>query len=225
MTTTSNREHDDIPWVNTIVIGMLAGLVGILIYAWAEKSWTVLACTLIVAVASVIAGALTGFIFGIPKTVATASSSTASGTATATSEYQGNSNLEQISDWLTKILVGAGLVQLGSIRDEFNALGSRLDGSGCMGSCGWVVGPSVVIAYVVSGFLIAYLWARIYMANALVGGDGGSNATRAEAGGGDAQATAGPAGSASTSESTTGGSSEGNNGRQDPASSATSIAE
>lgn len=198
MSTTSRHGEEDIPWVNTIVIGMLAGVLGILVYSWAERSWIVLACSLLVAVAAVIAGALVGFIFGIPKSIATATSSAASGTATATSEYQGNSNLEQISDWLTKILVGAGLVQLGSIRDEFNALGSRLASSGCMGSCGWIVGPSIIIAYVVSGFLLAYLWARIYMACALTGGHGRAGGARAEAGAGQAQATAGEANDGTT---------------------------
>ena len=30
-------------------------------------------------------------------------------------QYQGNTNLEQVSDWLTKIIVGIGLVQIGHI--------------------------------------------------------------------------------------------------------------
>jgi hypothetical protein len=161
------RTDDEIPWVSAIVLGMAGGLVGIIIYAWAVHSWVALGCALLIALAASVAGALTGFVFGIPKTTATASSSTAQGTVRATSEYQGNSNLEQISDWLAKILVGASLVQLGTIRDEFNAFGSRLDESGILGSGGWIVGPALVIAYSVSGFLIAYLWARIYMASEL----------------------------------------------------------
>lgn len=167
MSTTSHRNHDDIPWVNTIVIGMSAGIVAALIYSWDERSWTVLACSLIIAVAAAIVGALIGFIFGIPKSTATASSSTVEGTVTAKAEYQGNSNLEQISDWLTKVLVGASLVQLGIIRDEFNALGARFGTSGPMGSSGWIVAPAIIIAFAVSGFLLAYLWARIYMAQTL----------------------------------------------------------
>jgi hypothetical protein len=200
MKSTSYNSDIEIPWVNAIVLAMTGGVVAIIIYAWAERSWMVFACALLVALAAALGGAIVGFIFGIPKTVATATSSTASGTVTATSEYQGNSNLEQISDWLTKILVGAGLVQIGEIRAEFDKLGSRLAASGCLGSCGWVAGPALVIAYLVAGFLIAYLWARIYMAKALTGDDGSRGAT-ATAESGSAQASAGPA-AASSGEST-----------------------
>jgi len=177
MDSTSYRSDQEIPWVNAILIAMGAGILGIAIYAWAERSWMVFGCSLLIALAAALGGAMAGFIFGIPKSVTTAQTSNEMGTAAATitTQYQGNSNLEQISDWLTKILVGAGLVQLGSIRDEFNALGSRLADSGCMGTAGWVAGPAVIVAYVVTGFLLAYLWARIYMAKALMGGNGSTH--------------------------------------------------
>lgn len=61
-------------------------------------------------------------------------------------------------------------MQLDEIRDELNAFGSRLGTHGCMGSCGWIAGPAILVAYLVCGFLLTYLWARIYMAKALLGG-------------------------------------------------------
>jgi len=157
------ENHVDIPWVMTILIAEGIGLAGIGVYAWAQKSWTVLACALLIAVAAAVAGGLLGFIFGIPKTVTTASS--ASGTATA--EYQGNTNLEQVSDWLTKLLVGAGLTQ---IDDLLTSVGTRFGTNGVLGTGGWIVGPAIIIAYSVTGFLLAYLWARIYMTQALIAG-------------------------------------------------------
>jgi hypothetical protein len=57
-------------------------------------------------------GALLGFIFGVPKTLA-AGRQTANGAPANAS--QTNTNLEQISDWLTQILVGAGLTSLTSL--------------------------------------------------------------------------------------------------------------
>ena len=191
MDSTVFGNETEIPWVNTLLIAMSAGLVGILLYAWAQRSWTVLSCALLVALAAVLAGGIVGFIFGIPKTAATATSTTTSGTVTATSEYQGNSNLEQISDWLTKILVGAGLVQLGEIRNELDKFGSRLSESGSLGASGWIAGPAIIIAYLIAGFLLAYLWARIYMAKALTGDDGRGASATAESG--SAQASAGGA--------------------------------
>jgi hypothetical protein len=47
--------------------------------------------------------------------------------------YAGNSNLEQISDWLTKILLGAELVQLGALTTRIgelsNSSGDALGGT------------------------------------------------------------------------------------------------
>jgi hypothetical protein len=190
MATTTPDAKTDIPWVDTISGAMGFGFIGIVIYAWAQpkgSSFLIFACLLLVAIASTVAGGLAGFIFGIPKTVANAATATATGGATAKSEYTGNSNLEQISDWLTKVLVGAGLVQLGEIRDQFQNLSERLGKS--LGSAGAVVGPAVIIAYLVLGFLLAYLWARIYMAKALTGGGAGAHASTD----GTAEATAGGA--------------------------------
>jgi len=42
------------------------------------------------------------------------------------SRYAVNSNLEQVSDWLTKIIVGVGLTQIPGIRDYFSSLAAYL---------------------------------------------------------------------------------------------------
>jgi len=39
--------------------------------------------------------------------------------------YSGNTNLEQISDWLTKILVGVGLTQLREIPGQVQRLATQ----------------------------------------------------------------------------------------------------
>ena len=142
------------PWFYTISVAAAAGFSGIVIYSWAEKSWSVFACAHLVGLAASQVGGLAGFIFGIPKTIAT------QGTTT---EHQGNTNLEQISDWLTKILVGAGLVELKELPSALGAFGSTFRENNALGSLGWVVAPAIVITFSVCGFLLAYLWARIYM--------------------------------------------------------------
>lgn len=63
------------------------------------------------AMAYCVGGFLIGFLFGIPK-VLQANETVA---ARANPQYRVNKNLEQISDWLTKIIVGLGLVQLRSV--------------------------------------------------------------------------------------------------------------
>lgn len=187
-TTTPHGSDKDIPWVDTIAAAVGFGFIGIVIYAISQRSWLVFACALLLALAAVVAGGLGGFIFGIPKTVVSASGAS----VTATAEYTGNSNLEQISDWLTKILVGAGLVQLGEIRNQFAKFGAYLQDSKALGSAGGVVGQSIIIAYAVCGFLLAYLWARIYMAKALSGENAEAVSAHVNADG-SAEATAGGA--------------------------------
>jgi hypothetical protein len=61
--------------------------------------------------ACLFAGALVGFLFGIPKT--TQDPKAASGTVEV--QQKVNTNLEDISDWMTKIFVGLGLSQIAKI--------------------------------------------------------------------------------------------------------------
>jgi hypothetical protein len=72
-----------------------------------------------VAAASALAEGLLGFLFGIPRAL---SSDTGSGTSKVGSRLVANTNLEQVSDWFTKIIVGATLVQLGSLTPRFAEL-------------------------------------------------------------------------------------------------------
>ncbi|HVT58567.1 MAG TPA: hypothetical protein VHR45_09215 [Thermoanaerobaculia bacterium] len=177
------KDADHTVWFYTIIAAMLLGLVGIIFYsitgidfvaaksAGTAKSaaipvgfFSVFSCSVLIALAATLGGAFLGFIFGIPKTVAggSAGTTTTTGTTATTTTYQGNTNLEQISDWLTKILVGAGLVELKQIFTSFQTFGSSFNG-GALGPRGWIAAPALVIAYSTCGFLLAYLWARIYM--------------------------------------------------------------
>lgn len=66
------------------------------------------------AIACLLAGGALGFLFGIPKSVQGASVATAEGKTRAQPAYaqRVNTSLEEVSDWLTKLLLGIGLVQL-----------------------------------------------------------------------------------------------------------------
>jgi len=92
---------------------------------------TLFALALLTGLAAFVAAGLIGFLFGIPRTLSSEAGLPGEGTAldrSVVSSIRANTNLEQISDWLTKILVGVTLTQLGTIREGaaalFDAVGS-----------------------------------------------------------------------------------------------------
>jgi len=91
-----------------------ATLVLFAIYAGGDghaSDFRIIGGLLLFAFAAVAAGAATGFLFGIPRTLQ-------GNTPTESTSYQVNTNLEQISYWLTKIIVGLGLIKLKTIPDR-----------------------------------------------------------------------------------------------------------
>jgi hypothetical protein len=139
-------------------------LAATLIYAgsggFAEKSTfgSVLAAGVILAGASLMVGTFLGFLFGLPRTLDRPASKASLAT---------NTNLDQISDWLTKILVGLGLVQLGRVTSGISHLAEVASpGLGeAPGAETFAVGLLVYSA--VNGFLLGYLWTRIVVSGRL----------------------------------------------------------
>src|SRR3989304_8712429 len=114
--------------------------------------FTISICTM-VAFTSSIVGTFVGFIFGIPRTPATKSSK----------DIGANTNLEEISDWVTKIIVGVSLVQLNQIGGGITELGNIVSAGLDNHPSSFVFSVSTMIFYFVGGFLLAYLWSRIYL--------------------------------------------------------------
>jgi hypothetical protein len=111
-------------------------------------------------------GAVPGFLFGIPKVLQRASEANEppSGKTGPYSQLV-NTNLEQVSDWLTKILLGAGLVQLqqvpGAVR---NAAAYVAEGLGPGVSPSFAA--AIILLFTVEGFLVGYLGTRLLLARA-----------------------------------------------------------
>ena len=133
----------------------LFGLVAIVVYSTqVADPLRALSVLLIFGGAAAITGAVTGFLFGIPRTGAKQS---------ASQNFEPNTNLEQISDWLTKILVGVGLVQLREVPSQIQRLLDFLGpaiGGGEPSAKAFVL--ALLIFFSTGGFLVSYIATRHY---------------------------------------------------------------
>jgi hypothetical protein len=91
--------------------------------------------------------------------------------ATRHTLYEANTNLTQISDWLTKTIVGVGLVNwnqgLRGFRSAAETLGKGLQ----LNENGSTVGGSIIVFFGVSGFLCGYNLTQLFLARALARAD------------------------------------------------------
>jgi hypothetical protein len=137
-------------------------------------------------------GGLIGFLFGIPRVVqqgaapvpvpvpapapdaapvatpvaATQAGATAAHVQAMRAEAAGlsvNTNLEQISDWLTKIIVGVGLVELRNLPGFINKVGTYVSSSSTDHAGAKALAVATLIYFAVTGFLGAYLLTRTYL--------------------------------------------------------------
>jgi len=182
----------------SLLTWLLVGTGALLIYSLtacysngqcATSGWNIFSIGLLLALASASSGGLLGFLFGIPRTLAkepwnnkdknqSAPDSQATGNKPEEKGTAGqavNTNLEEISDWLTKILVGAGLVQLQNIPEMLHKVGTHFQTS--LGNSELVI-LGVVINFSVWGFFSGYLLTRLFLAGAFKLADEGIGADR-----------------------------------------------
>jgi hypothetical protein len=123
---------------------------------------------LLLALAALAVGALVGFLFGIPRAL---SEDGPSGGAVGSSRvvaagesgYRPSNNLEQVSDWLTKIIIGVGLVEFREVGGALASLGEVVTSASLPPAPGaGVVAQIVVVLFAAIGFLASFLWTRIY---------------------------------------------------------------
>lgn len=141
---------------------MALGVVAILFKAGA--SGAVATTYLMWALSCLISGAAVGFLFGIPK-ILQADRPAEETQAAAAYRQQVNTNLEQISDWLTKIIVGLGLINLTSIPPYLGRMAGLLAaGTGDERNTSFAL--ALIVYFSLLGFLSGYLSTRLFLASA-----------------------------------------------------------
>jgi hypothetical protein len=133
---------------------------------WAEYARTVAGLFMVAGCAWSV-GVLVGFLFGIPRTLSPTSGD-AAGDALGRGrlQYRVNTNLEQISDWLTKILVGAGLAELhrlpAALLGAADYFAAAIGGRAAADLAGFVV--ALLVYFSIVGLMTGYLGTRVLLA-------------------------------------------------------------
>jgi uncharacterized protein YneF (UPF0154 family) len=142
------------------------GLIACLAYANTSANyWDLLGLLIIIAFAVMLSGGLLGFLFAIPKLNKNYNPHEDYDRST---KYMPNTNLEDVSDWLTKIIIGVTLTQLGKIPGYLQGMADYLiDNSSSMlqadSARPFLI--ALIIYSLVAGFITGYFYTRIYLPN------------------------------------------------------------
>lgn len=156
-----------------IVLGV--ALIGLYTLTPADRTLTrpsMFGVLVMLAVAAAAAGAFIGFLFGIPRSMPEIRPMPPGpdGDEPARS-YQANTNLEQISDWVTKILVGVGLIQLGRSTEPIGRLVDNVAAGIGGRPADRLMAATILVMFSIFGFLAGYLLTRLLVLHAFTVAD------------------------------------------------------
>jgi ABC-type amino acid transport system permease subunit len=134
------------------IFGLGLGALGALIVVFYSGVSKMTSSWLLAAAAFFALGMTIGFIFAIPR---------------ASGRYV-NSNLELISDWLTKILVGVGLTQFKSIPSALSKLATFVAGGIKSSGQDQAFALFVILYFFFAGFVASYLETRVFLTGAFI---------------------------------------------------------
>jgi hypothetical protein len=149
----------------TVIFNVTLFLVGgLIIISFATyrsgRDW---AASMIWCLACLALGSAAGFLFGIPRSRVPGTAAHAVAAATSTQSVSSETAIEQISDWLTKIIVGVGLAnltRLPSLLDKWAGYaGLSLDPSG--GSKNFALG--MILYFCILGLVSGYLLTQMFL--------------------------------------------------------------
>lgn len=135
------------------------------IYAARANDSRILLWGTITACCGALSGGVLGLLFGLPTThrPATTGGSGESGQGSdGGSGYDESTSLEQVADWLTKIIVGLTLTQYPAWIAHFEILAGNITNMMLGQSANPAPGGVLIVTYTIIGFVVSYLWMRRY---------------------------------------------------------------
>ena len=127
---------------------------------------SVLAAVLMTVAAAFTLAAVLGLVFGIPR---------AATLPKATARLLPNTNLEQVSDCLTKLLIGAGLVQIGSFAGALGKLAEYLKPALGNSAATPAFAAAIIQFNLAAGFATGYISTRLVLTRELRDVEDGPN--------------------------------------------------
>ena len=167
------RDYEDIKKTNTALMPLL--FLGLAATFWIGFRAHSVGPILLWSVSCLTVGATIGFLFGIPRSNAQAVNLLAKEpkTGEAANQWEGeagrpNTNLEEVSDWLTKIIVGLSLVHLKSIEGRIESISLIVAASlkPIPTASDTSTAMALVVGFSVLGFLFGYLYTRLFLQGA-----------------------------------------------------------
>ncbi len=138
---------------STLWLGLAAGFIAIVGYTLnLHNSWKILFLIILLASASYISGFFLGFLFGIPKR-----------NNDKESAYNLSTNLVDISDWLTKIIIGLGLVEMRKIPALLESVGVYIQKSVGGEDSLKIFSVCAIVYFSIFGLYYGYNYMRLFL--------------------------------------------------------------
>ena len=171
----SNDDHNirGVYYNLLLLIGFTTVIILVSFYlSFKEDGYFQVFTILAVIAAYYLAGCAVGFIFAIPKSAQGARQermphNVKESRLNTGDYYNDNTSLEEISDWLVKIIIGIGLTQFSYLKSMVESAARSIaaifpclpQAQGC--EAFFVFSYAIIIFYSIGGIIIGYLWTRI----------------------------------------------------------------
>ena len=136
------------------VVAICIGTLWIILYSLQAEKWIqrlpIIGVSATLAGGFLLSGLFVGFIFGVGK-------------PEEAGKKHISTNLEQISEWLTKVIVGAGLAQLASLPTSLANFAAYANPRLGNFKNGEIFAIGILIYFLTCGFLSGYLFTKLYL--------------------------------------------------------------